>query len=210
MRLIGPARLGAVVALSLLVGLNLILPAGAHVTKRLPHLFGHLDPRYMSVNEMPANANLLDGQDSTAFLGANAKAADADLLDGQNSTAFMGGPGKVVEGALGLLPGSQFPIAFEEGHLELHYACPLTLTDPGLFVFLNHSGQTVNVFVDNGSTNPASHQVGSGGLVFSAAAGGEFHTLQVHSPNLGITTIDVMSVHRASDCHVQAQAVISS
>jgi hypothetical protein len=34
------------------------------------------------------DASLLDGQDSTAFLGVSGKAADANLLDGLNSTAF--------------------------------------------------------------------------------------------------------------------------
>jgi hypothetical protein len=34
------------------------------------------------------DASLLDGQDSTAFLGVGGKAADANLLDGLNSTAF--------------------------------------------------------------------------------------------------------------------------
>lgn len=34
------------------------------------------------------DASLLDGQDSTAFLGVGDKAADANLLDGLNSTAF--------------------------------------------------------------------------------------------------------------------------
>jgi hypothetical protein len=52
------------------------LPAGAHVTRRVSHLLQHLDPQYINVNEMAANANLLDGQDSSAFLGANAEAAE--------------------------------------------------------------------------------------------------------------------------------------
>lgn len=34
------------------------------------------------------DASLLDGQDSTAFLGVSDKAADANLLDGLNSSAF--------------------------------------------------------------------------------------------------------------------------
>ena len=36
------------------------------------------------------DSQLLDGQDSTAFLGSGAKAADSDLLDGQDSSAFLG------------------------------------------------------------------------------------------------------------------------
>jgi hypothetical protein len=34
------------------------------------------------------NADQLDGQDSTAFLGANQKAADSELLDGKNASEF--------------------------------------------------------------------------------------------------------------------------
>ena len=33
---------------------------------------------------------MLDGQDSSAFLGSNAKAADSDKLDGKDSTDFLG------------------------------------------------------------------------------------------------------------------------
>ena len=44
-----------------------------------------------------ADADKLDGQDSTAFLGAAAKAADADKLDGQDSTAFLGAAAKAAD-----------------------------------------------------------------------------------------------------------------
>ena len=37
------------------------------------------------------NADLLDGKDSTTFLGAGAKAADADKLDGKDSSAYLDG-----------------------------------------------------------------------------------------------------------------------
>jgi hypothetical protein len=224
------AKIAGFTILVLLVLSNLVLPAGAHITKRLPHLQKHLDSRYVNLNEKAADANLLDGQDSTAFLGANAKAADADLLDGQNSTAFLGanakaadadlldgqnstafmaGPGKAVKGAVAILPGGQQTILFEEG-FEVHYACPLTLTNLGAFQFVNHAG-TVNLFIDNGSTNPTYQQVADETAVLvDAAANGEFITFQVHSATHGITTIHAMSVHRPSDCHAQAQAVISS
>jgi hypothetical protein len=36
------------------------------------------------------NADLLDGQHASAFLGANDKAANSDKLDGHNAGAFMG------------------------------------------------------------------------------------------------------------------------
>jgi len=38
------------------------------------------------------DSGLLDGLDSTAFLGTGAKAADAELLDGRDSSAFVEGP----------------------------------------------------------------------------------------------------------------------
>lgn len=47
-----------------------------------------------------ADADRLDGLDSTEFLGASAKAADADKLDGLDSTEFLGAsalPGKVTQ-----------------------------------------------------------------------------------------------------------------
>jgi hypothetical protein len=44
-----------------------------------------------------ADADTLDGKDSTDFLGATAKAADADLLDGKNSTDFVGANAKASD-----------------------------------------------------------------------------------------------------------------
>lgn len=48
------------------------------------------DKRYINVGEKATDADLLDGQNSTSFLGANQKAVDAELLDGLNSGAFQG------------------------------------------------------------------------------------------------------------------------
>jgi len=45
-----------------------------------------------------ANADLLDGQNSTDFLGAGAKAADSELLDGISSNGFVQGDAKIVFG----------------------------------------------------------------------------------------------------------------
>jgi hypothetical protein len=164
-----PAKVAGLVVLVLLVGSNLILPAGAHVTSRLSHLQGHLDPRYVNTGEMAANANLLDGQDSTAFLGANAKAADADLLDGQNSTAFLGvnakaadanlldgqnstafvaGPGRIIEGAVALGPFNTFATVLQDEFFHVGYRCPDPISSNGLVRFNNNTGGTINVFSD--------------------------------------------------------------
>ncbi len=45
-----------------------------------------------------ANADKLDGKDSTEFLAAGAKAADSDKLDGKDSTAFFSGKTYIKDG----------------------------------------------------------------------------------------------------------------
>lgn len=46
-------------------------------------------PAYLPVDLQAVDADLLDGKDSTEFLGKAEKAADAELLDGQDSAAFQ-------------------------------------------------------------------------------------------------------------------------
>src|SRR5918995_2761278 len=47
------------------------------------------DATFAKAGEKVADADKLDGKDSTEFLGASAKAADADKLDGLDSTVVM-------------------------------------------------------------------------------------------------------------------------
>jgi hypothetical protein len=229
------AKIAGLMMLVLLVGSNLVLPAGAHVTKRIGHLFSHLDPRYVNASEKAADADLLDGQDSSAFLGASAKAADANLLDGQDSTAFLGasataadshflnglhstafmaGPGKVLKRATAMSPLNglfRSVIETEDNFFRIGYECPSPTSANGVIRFINDTTGTINVFIENGSGNPGYHEVASlDHRLVPAAATGEYVLFQVHSPSRGIATIQVMTVNRASDCHAQAQAVISS
>jgi len=46
------------------------------------------------------DSNLLDGMNSSAFLGAGAKAADSELLDGMDSTEFFGAADKAADSDL--------------------------------------------------------------------------------------------------------------
>ena len=52
---------------------------------------------FLGVSGKAADADTLDGQDSTDFLGVSGKAADADRLDGLNSTAFLGASAKAAD-----------------------------------------------------------------------------------------------------------------
>lgn len=82
---------------------------------------------YAAISELlPAkigNADLLDGLDSTAFLGADGIAVDSDLLDGLDSTAFLGADGKAVDSdLLDGLDSTEFALATEVPALEMHAA----------------------------------------------------------------------------------------
>jgi hypothetical protein len=87
--------LAGITAGSLLSG-----PAVAHTGKKISHLTNHLDAIYLNENQKAADANQLDGLDSTAFLRSNGKAADADLLDGISSAGFLTASGKAVDSNL--------------------------------------------------------------------------------------------------------------
>jgi hypothetical protein len=58
-------------------------------------LDGQNSTAFLGANGTAANANKLDGLDSTQFLGANGTAANANKLDGLDSTQFVQGGGFV-------------------------------------------------------------------------------------------------------------------
>lgn len=67
-----------------------------------------------------------------------------------------------------------------------------------------------NVFVDSGTGNPAYHQMAAGDTtdVPASASGDSFFIQAQGGP--GVETVQVATVHRASDCHAQAQALLAS
>lgn len=73
-----------------------------------------LDEATLGQVPLAANADQLDGQDSTDFLAADAKAADADKLDGRDSTEFLRGAFGVIAADGSLLAGR----GIEVTHLE--------------------------------------------------------------------------------------------
>jgi hypothetical protein len=166
------------------------------------------------------DADKLDGQDSSAFLGASAKAADANLLDGIDSTGFIRGNGKVMRGAIALSSDPGFYHFFgnwaddpaPSPWIGVAYHCPADLARTnGDVLITNYGNETVNVFSDNGGTNPNNYtQLGEDGAYQQpAAASGEHITFQVQGN--GMATVEVFSVHRTSDnkCHAQAEGVFS-
>jgi hypothetical protein len=60
-------------------------------------LTGDLGTNFLGKTEKAADADLLDGRDSSDFLGKTEKAADADLLDGKDSSEFLGKTEKAAD-----------------------------------------------------------------------------------------------------------------
>ena len=147
------------------------------------------------------------------YLGKTQKAADSDKLDGLDSTQFVQGKGQALHGARAVPQnsGGYFTVlTTQTPNLLVGYTCPADLTANGWLVFINQSSETMNVFSDNGSTNPNDYRqlAPNGGRVDQlAAASGEHVTFQVQGTN--VATIEVFTVHRTNDCHTQAQALIT-
>ncbi len=158
------------------------------------------------------NADLLDGQDSSAFLLAGGKAADADALDGMDSSQFVQGSGELFKGAVALPPdGSSATVVLTTSNpgLTLAYNCPSDLTSNGIIALRNDSAEPINVFSDNGGLGPVYQQLAENGGRWdqAAAAAGEHISFQIQGSK--IVNIEVYSVHRPFDCHIQAQAIVA-
>jgi hypothetical protein len=119
--------------------------------------------------------------------------------------------GKAVGQALAEGPGAHIflgpPLG---GFLRLSYACPATLTDNGTLRVYNDSGSLANVFFESGDANPTYVQMAASATrdLAASASGDSFH-IQAQGA-LGILTIEAATVHRASDCHAQAQGVLTN
>ncbi|HYI21561.1 MAG TPA: hypothetical protein VEX62_02895 [Candidatus Limnocylindrales bacterium] len=162
------------------------------------------------------NADMIDGMDASAFLPAGGKAADADALDGIDSTGFVRGNGATRRGSIVRNPdgsASHFFLGYSFNEfgpspwVGLYYLCPSNLASNGAVVLRNEGDETLNVFFDNGLTEPTYVQFAGNGSQYSIGtlAAGEHLSIQVHSGS-GMATFEVYSVHRATNCFAQGQA----
>ena len=126
---------------------------------------------------------------------------------------FIRGGGKAVGQAVVIATGAQHvplgpPMA---GFLRLSYDCGASYSNGGLHVY-NDSGSPANVFVESGEPNPTYYAMPASGpgqeLIFDALGTGDSFHIQAQGP-LGVLTIEVATVNRASDCHAQAQALLT-
>lgn len=162
------------------------------------------------------------------FLGRGDKAADSETLDGTDSSGFVQNAGSVWHFSQTLQPGSiggtgsvglGEPVGSgntRSTEFELEYECPTNLASDGTLRIRNHTGQTVDLFTDNGSSNPTYDQLASVGYqgpahVEAAKSTGEWITFQIHEGNGHMWTIWVFSVNRVSEnnCLWQYQALLT-
>jgi hypothetical protein len=162
------------------------------------------------------DADRLDGLDSAAFLRAGAKAADADLLDGVDSAQFIRGNGQAVGRAIALSPGTnQLVLSITETQppndllFTISYSCQSAPTSNGTFIVSNPTSQGMNLFWESGGDSPTYVQIASGLDTSITASPTDSLLIQAQGTPLGVLTLEVATVRRTSDCHAQAEGVLT-
>jgi hypothetical protein len=173
------------------------------------------------------DSELLDGKDSSQFANATHPHSGADITSGtlaearidnsiardsEVSNSFVQGRGKAHHFAHALAPG-QHLFLFETDlnqspAVRTSFACPSTRTNTGTLRFYNVGSDTINVFADNGEANPQYRSLAPNEQFdLPTHPDGEQITYQVQGA--GVATIEVHTVNRASDCHYQAQGIVT-
>jgi len=139
---------------------------------------------------------------------------NADMLDGKDSTEFIGGKGAVVSRAVAMGPGGVSVVLFgpsaSDVRWQIAYVCPNNLADNGTYRILANFPGPLNLFFDEGGADPEYIALPNNvEITRPANKAGEWAHLQMQSPDGWIADIDVFSVHRATDCHAQGLAVTS-
>jgi hypothetical protein len=138
---------------------------------------------------------------------------DSEKLDGIDSTGFIQGSGKAAARAVAEAPGAHLFLGTAMfGTLQLSYFCPNPNTTNGALHIYNDSGSLANVFVESGTPNPTYFAMPTSGpgqeIVLGADKNGDSFHVQAQGA-FGVETIEIATVHRASDCHAQAQGLLT-
>jgi hypothetical protein len=134
----------------------------------------------------------------------------------ESSLGLIRGSGEVV-GRPRAVPAGFYanvigPFVGDDTPFTLSYHCPASPpSQNGAWRFLNETSDSINLFADNGSSSPsfAGEVAGNADHFEESYFGGEYVVLSAQYPNGMIVTIDAFSRHRATDCHAQAQAVLT-
>ena len=173
---------------------------------------GESDGRFVQQGGKAADADLLDGQDSSAYLPANGTAANADTLDGLDYTEFMPNTQGQIRSFAGLTGADADTPRRGTSNWEVWYSCPNaspTSSANGTLHFRNLSSGTINLFIDNGSSNPAHTTLAAGAQRDEAAlAAGEAIEFDAQGFADGrIAHARVLTRNRTTDCQWQFWAI---
>ncbi len=126
------------------------------------------------------------------------------------SETYLKGSGSATGQALAVTAGANTFLGPPlNGFLRLSYFCPSPTSNTGFLWVYNDSGSVANVFTESGDANPTYRSMAAGANFFVPAspAGDSWHIQAQGAP--GVQTIEAAAVHRAGDCHAQAQGILT-
>ncbi len=137
---------------------------------------------------------------------------NADMLDGKDSSQFIGGKGTVTSYAIALGPGGISPVIWgptnDAPEWSIGYVCPNNLATNGTIRILANFPGPLNLFLDQGLSDPEYIVLPNNvEITRPTNKSGEWVHMQMQSPAGWIADIDLFSVHRQNDCHIQSMAV---
>lgn len=137
---------------------------------------------------------------------------DADTLDGKTSAELV--QGVASKAALALPPANFSTIDLWDGDVSLVITCGNpALVDPlqgnSEIRLWNNRQSVANVFIDNGGSTPLFAALTfDDRVIVPALPAGEMLIVHVQWGDGTFANFTVSSIHRASDCHVQASGVL--
>ena len=138
---------------------------------------------------------------------------NADMLDGKDSSQFLAGKGAVTRYAIALGPGGISPVIWgptdEAPEWSIGYVCPNNpQATNGTYRILANFPGPLNLFIDQGLSDPEYVVLPNNvEITRPTNKSGEWVHMSMQSPAGWIADIDMFSVHRANDCHIQSVAV---
>jgi hypothetical protein len=174
-------------------------PVSGHIGSSVTHLWNaHIKPKADARYYTKAQAN-------ARYLPRAGTAADAELLDGLDSTELMQG---LAVGATVDIPVNTFTqIIAVPGVLALTYQCA---AGGGTLVLANTSEDSMSFVIEIAGTS-FFQELGAGNATELTPPADSSTHMQGHSPSAGVLTAEVGVAFRptTNDCHTQAQVVVT-
>jgi hypothetical protein len=144
-----------------------------------------------------------------------AKNLNSDQVDGFEGASFMQGRASQGKEAIPAGDPRRTILTTSNPDLQVGYECPSNIGGFGnLHLEVSPGSEPLNVVVDSAGLDRSivDHYAmggpnGFSGVSVPASSSGNHFTIQAQGAN--VATIEMFSFHRASDCHTQAQALVT-